>query len=55
MLRRVLLFALLALSSLPAFAQKERHFTFHYSFTVSARTKEYVSGFRSPIPTLFRT
>jgi transglutaminase-like putative cysteine protease len=38
MLRRVLLFALLALSSLPAFAQavaqKERHFTFRYSFTV---------------------
>ena len=34
MLRRVLLFALLALSALPAAAQKERHFTFHYTFTV---------------------
>jgi transglutaminase-like putative cysteine protease len=39
MLRRILLFVLLGLSSLPAFSetafsQKERHFTFHYSFTV---------------------
>jgi transglutaminase-like putative cysteine protease len=34
MLRRVLLFALLVLSSLPVLAQKERHFNFHYSFTV---------------------
>jgi transglutaminase-like putative cysteine protease len=34
MLRRSLLFLLLALLSLPALGQKERHFTFHYSFTV---------------------
>lgn len=33
MLRRSLL-ALLLFSSLPALAQKERHFTFHYAFTV---------------------
>jgi transglutaminase-like putative cysteine protease len=34
MLRQVLLFALLALPSPPVFAQTERHFSFHYSFTV---------------------
>src|ERR1039458_3409572 len=34
MLRRSLLFLLLVLSSLPALAQKERHFNFHYTFTV---------------------
>jgi transglutaminase-like putative cysteine protease len=34
MLRRYLLALLLVLSSLSATAQKERHFTFHYSFTV---------------------
>src|SRR5208282_2201686 len=39
MLRRSLLFLLLGLSSLPALAQvalaqKERHFNFHYTFTV---------------------
>jgi transglutaminase-like putative cysteine protease len=34
MLRRLLLFVLLGLLPLPAFSQKERHFTFHYSFTV---------------------
>ena len=34
MLRRSLLFLLLLLSSLPALAQKERHFNFHYAFTV---------------------
>jgi transglutaminase-like putative cysteine protease len=34
MLRRSLLFLLLVLSSLPALAQKERHFNFHYAFTV---------------------
>jgi len=34
MLRRSLLALLLVLSSLPAFAQKERHFNFHYAFTV---------------------
>jgi transglutaminase-like putative cysteine protease len=34
MLRRSLLALLLVLSSLPAFAQKERHFNFHYTFTV---------------------
>ena len=33
MLRRSLLF-LLVLSSLPSFAQQERHFNFHYAFTV---------------------
>jgi hypothetical protein len=34
MLRRSLLFLLLVLSCLPALAQKERHFNFHYTFTV---------------------
>jgi transglutaminase-like putative cysteine protease len=34
MLRRSLLAWLLVLSSLPALAQKERHFNFHYTFTV---------------------
>jgi hypothetical protein len=34
MLRRSLLALLLVLSSLPALAQKERHFNFHYAFTV---------------------
>jgi len=34
MLRRSLAALLLVLSSLPALAQKERHFTFHYAFTV---------------------
>ena len=34
MSHRSLAVLLLALSSLPAFAQKERHFTFHYAFTV---------------------
>src|ERR1035441_1015101 len=34
MLRRSLLFLLLVLSSLPAFPQKDRHFNFHYTFTV---------------------
>lgn len=33
-MRRSLLFLLLALSSLPARAQNERHFNFHYAFTV---------------------
>jgi len=33
-MRRDFLALLLVLSSLPAAAQKERHFTFHYSFTV---------------------
>ncbi|MBZ5665373.1 MAG: hypothetical protein LAO30_12285 [Acidobacteriia bacterium] len=34
MLRRSLLPLLLVLSSLPALAQNERHFVFHYAFTV---------------------
>jgi transglutaminase-like putative cysteine protease len=34
MLRRSLLFVLLGLSALPVLAQKERHFNFHYTFTV---------------------
>jgi transglutaminase-like putative cysteine protease len=34
MLRRSLVALLLVLSSLPALAQKERHFNFHYAFTV---------------------
>jgi len=34
MLRRSLLFLLLVFSSLPALAQNERHFIFHYTFTV---------------------
>ena len=34
MLRQRLLFLLLVLSSLRSFAQNERHFTFHYAFTV---------------------
>src|SRR5271169_983694 len=34
MLRRSVLSLLLVVSSLPAFAQKERHFNFHYAFTV---------------------
>jgi hypothetical protein len=34
MLHRSLLVLLLVLSSLHAFAQKERHFDFHYTFTV---------------------
>jgi len=34
MLRRSLLFVLLGLSALPALGQKERHFNFHYTFTV---------------------
>ena len=34
MLRRSLLFLLLVLSCLPALAQKQRHFNFHYTFTV---------------------
>lgn len=34
MLRRSLLCLLLAVSSVPTLAQKERHFTFHYAFTV---------------------
>jgi transglutaminase-like putative cysteine protease len=34
MMRRPLLSLLLVFSSLPAFAQNERHFTFHYAFTV---------------------
>jgi hypothetical protein len=34
MLRRFLLCLLLVFSSLSAFAQNERHFTFHYAFTV---------------------
>jgi hypothetical protein len=34
MLRRPLLFLLLVFSSLPALAQNERHFIFHYTFTV---------------------
>jgi len=34
MLRRSLIALLLVLSSLPALAQKERHFNFHYTFTV---------------------
>jgi transglutaminase-like putative cysteine protease len=34
MLRRSALSLFLVLSSLPTFAQKERHFIFHYSFTV---------------------
>ena len=33
-MRRDFLALLLVLSSIPAVAQKERHFTFHYSFTV---------------------
>jgi transglutaminase-like putative cysteine protease len=34
MLRRFIFSLLLVVSSLPALAQKERHFTFHYAFTV---------------------
>jgi len=34
MLRRPLLSLLLVFSSLPTLAQNERHFTFHYAFTV---------------------
>jgi len=34
MYRRSLVFLLLMVSSLPAFGQKERHFIFHYAFTV---------------------
>ena len=34
MLRRSIFSLLLVVSSLPALAQKERHFTFHYAFTV---------------------
>ena len=34
MMRRPLLSLLLVFSSLPALAQNERHFTFHYAFTV---------------------
>jgi len=34
MLRRFLFALLLVLSSLATLAQKERHFTFHYAFTV---------------------
>jgi transglutaminase-like putative cysteine protease len=35
-MRRIFLALLLVLSSLPALAQKGRHFTFHYSFTVKS-------------------
>ena len=34
MLRRLLLSLLLVFLSLPALAQNERHFIFHYAFTV---------------------
>ena len=34
LLRRPLLSLLLVFSSLPSLAQNERHFTFHYAFTV---------------------
>ena len=54
MLRRCLLSLLLVLSSLPTLAQKERHFNFHYTFTVKnvspgARVRVWIP-LRTPTP-----